>query len=152
MQQFIGLLFLALMFTACDNGCASLDCKHDGSCYEGQCLCTKWYSGEECQLQFNRNYEGVYVGTYSEGDRSQLDNLEVEAHYNVPNRMVLPNGVYFEFVDESLLVIPRQQFFHDDDTLTIEGGGNYSSEALHFFFGLDSDSDSLVSFSGTRNY
>ncbi len=150
MQRFVLFLFLSPFLWSCDNGCNSIECENAVTCHEGECVCAKWYTGDRCQLQYNRNYEGEYVGTFSSAERSQVENLIIEADEEIPNRMILPMGVFFDFIDEESLVIPRQQLVDQADTFVIEGEGTYSTDALDFSYSNSANAKEMVSFSGKR--
>lgn len=126
-----------------------MDCRNGGECFEGKCVCAKWFSGEECQLQYNRNYEGSYIGTYTDADRTAVETLLITADREIPNRLILPSGVYIEFVDEEVLTIPRQQLIEGEETIIVEGSGTYSTDRIQFSYVRHLEKE-VISFNGAR--
>lgn len=120
--------FVLPELTGCRNPCKSLSCEYGGFCHDGQCLCAKWYAGDNCELQFNRNYGGVYFGKYTyeaAGVARSLDSLVLVMDSIIPNRMHTNHGFYFDFESDSSVVIPKQTVNVENDTLEFEGVGKY---------------------------
>ena len=132
---------LGLGLGACNDFCKETNCNDNGYCYEGACICDKWYSGEECDLMFNRNYEGMYVTEASPLSRMGADTLNIVAHSSIPNQVYANAGPYLEFVTDSTLVIPVQRIYSDSNWLTIEGKGKYGLDFIQFEYGLESNYD-----------
>ena len=104
---------------------------NNGNCYEGECICEKWYSGDQCELLFNRNYDGVFVGSYGSGNTlmpRRQDSIIVEADATIPNRLNIQNGFYYELLTDSSLVIPSQTVYESDAVVRFEGSGEYKSD------------------------
>lgn len=131
----IGLLAL-LTLNACQRKCGDANCSDHGFCNDGECLCEKWYSGDSCELLFNRNYEGVYYGeyTYENGMRMRsLDSAVFAADVFIPNRLIEEyKGFYLYFETDSTLSIPEQTIRTPEDTLTIIGSGRYDVSTIQF--------------------
>ncbi len=129
-KQFIfALVAVAFMpLQSCDRQCRKMDCENDGRCHEGECLCEKWYSGDLCELFFNRNYVGVYEGSYLNNGpmvyRFQ-DSVVIEADENIPNRLHVDGNFYYDIVSDTALNIPEQSFLEDEIKYTVEGNGFY---------------------------
>lgn len=137
-------------FYSC-NQCNKVDCQNGGLCSNGACLCEKWYSGENCGLLFNRNYDGNYYGKINSTDRNEHGVLKVFSDTIVPNRIVLDNGVYLEFQNDSQLVIPTQILALYNDTLPIVGSGEFKNDSLIFSYENQYLTRSVIySFCGTR--
>ncbi|MEZ4722574.1 MAG: hypothetical protein R2813_11935 [Flavobacteriales bacterium] len=147
-QLLTSLLLLATLYTleSCGDSCRRTNCGDSGYCYEGQCICTKWYSGERCQLLFNRNYEGQYFGDDEGVHGPKSLELNLEADQEIPNRMIVDYGFYMEFETDSTLTIPVQSLVLDKDTLVINGVGEYSLETLNLRFAeVKSDGEDFLS-------
>lgn len=143
---------LLLVFSGCNNKCKELNCQNGADCYDGDCNCQKWFSGESCQLRFNRNYEGEYAGKEISHGRSMNETWEIRADGNVPNRMYMPNDAYFEFDSDSTFIIPRQAIEETGETIFIEGSGTYSLEEIWMSYTLEYSSGMVLQkqFTGTR--
>ncbi len=143
----------ALALTSCNRSCET-DCNGRGFCYESECLCDKWYSGESCELSFNRNYAGVYYGeaSYQNGTRIRTaDSIVLSAHPTIPNRLEEASGYHLILETDSTLTIPLQQVVADDDTFRIEGEGRHQVGVISFEyhrFSTDSEPMGMVGFSG----
>lgn len=152
MKFLVASCFLFLL--GCGDVCRKLECENGGTCHDGICLCEKWYSGDDCSLFFNRNYEGRYEADSPQ--RSHVNYLELVADDAVPNRLLITDGPYIEFYDDSTLTVPVQSFVFASDTVVITGDGRYYGEVIYvrygeFVSGLSSDSMSLLfEFSGRR--
>ena len=119
----------------CNNLCKDNDCNEKGYCYDGACICDKWYSGEECSLQFNRHYEGEYIAEVDEQSRVSFDSLRILSHHSIPNRIYALNGPYMDFVTDSTLMIPEQELFIDSNWITVMGSGKFDPDHLQFSYG-----------------
>lgn len=118
---------------SCDRQCKKTECFNNGDCYEGECICEKWYSGDQCELFYNRNFDGVFVGSYSSGEAllpRRQDSIVVEADAAVPNRLNIQTSFYYELISDSVLIIPMQAFYESDTLIRIEGSGQYNSDWL----------------------
>lgn len=134
---FLFFALLVLSTSSCNNGCRNVTCNNKGICYEGECLCEKWYSGIDCSLKFNRNYAGIYYGEflYENGQRYRSkDSLELIASEIHPNRLMLLNGMYMEFDSDSTLVIPMQRIVEETDTFYAAGAGKHISGSIYFSY------------------
>lgn len=152
----ISLLMASFAWSSCQDSCRNLECGNGGYCYEGECICPKWYSGKKCDLLFNRNYEGLYEGTYADHERSYPTELFIEAD-PIPNRLNLPTGVYMEFETDSTLVIPLQSVVDNQDTFLVMGEGSIALEVIDFTYREQQDTEGghvtsgrAYSFTGTR--
>lgn len=150
-------VWLGFLASSCQDSCRQLECDNGGYCHEGECVCPKWYSGKTCQLQFNRNYEGTYRGSFSDHERSFAKEIAVEADPLIPNRLNLPSGVYLEFETDSTLLIPLQSVVEDNDTVIVLGQGSFKMSVLQYKYEVQNDApDGLqptgtsFSFSGER--
>ena len=127
----IGLIFGTISCSPCRN----LECDNGGYCQDGECLCLKWYSGESCQLMYNRHFEGVYIGQIDSSSRTIQSSLEILSDDEIPNRInVSETGVFLEFSNDSQLVIPTQLIVHQLDTIAISGEGTFKDEELSFHY------------------
>lgn len=167
MHNFFHIILLIIslaivgLFNACSNRCAADDCNNRGFCYEGECLCDKWYSGQHCDLAFNRNYAGVYVGEafYANGGRMRnTDSLILEASQVFPNRLHEPEGMYLILENDSALIIPSQRIIQSGDTFWIEGTGRHEVGSINIEYTRYSEINSeaqvttpvgLIRFSGS---
>lgn len=134
---FVFGIILVLNLSSCSNRCKNVECNNQGICYEGECLCEKWYSGTDCSLSFNRNYAGVYYGEflYENGQRLRtLDSLELIASETRPNRLMHMNGLYMDFDSDSTLVIPMQRVIEETDTFYAAGSGKHISGRIYFSY------------------
>jgi hypothetical protein len=130
-QLFIVLFALATFSVSCNKQCRKTDCHENGRCYEGECLCEKWYSGDECELLFNRNYDGIYKGSYrqQEGLFGRIeDSIIVDADQTIPNRLMVDQRFYYDIISDSSLIIPAQTIYTESDTLIVEGIGRYDAD------------------------
>jgi hypothetical protein len=142
------LLIVVLTLGACKDNCRRISCENDSFCYDGTCICSKWYSGDKCQLLFNRNYEGVYTGESTQGGRSISSTITLGADAEIPNRMYLTeSNLYLEFETDSTFVIPEQDLVVINDTLSIYGDGMYTSDHIEFTYGQAEDGDHGVTYS-----
>lgn len=146
---------VSLMFWGCDN-CRKSKCQNDGYCYDGECICEKWYSGDDCQLLYNRNYEGRYKGVSYEDGRSVTKEINVIADLILPNRLHLQSGIYYDLETDSSFVIPAQSYTYNSDTITIVGDGHYDTGFISYSFNEQLDplvskpSSVLQAFEGER--
>lgn len=120
-----------------------MECENGGNCHEGACVCPKWYSGENCQLFYNRNYEGIYTST--DPHSSTESKLVLTADAKEPNRLWAEEGYYLDFQTDSTLVIPEQSLVMDADTFEISGLGEYSMDHISLRFSEVLDPDALTS-------
>lgn len=104
---------------------------------------------------FSRNYEGQYQGNDAGTHGSAKLELGLTADEDIPNRMIVDYGFYLEFETDSTLIVPVQSLNLGNDTVTIQGLGEYSLESLSIRFaeikseGLLSD-DWLFNFTGIK--
>ena len=122
------------MFTwqGCNNPCRTLECENDGFCHEGECICQKWYSGDHCELKFNRNYAGKYYGRMVEANGAELrtnDTIELLAAYN-PNVLITSMGFDVEFDSDSSIVIEEQIVNTSNSNFEVEGTGKYDVDFI----------------------
>jgi hypothetical protein len=131
------LIFLisSIITVGCNNLCKDNDCNDTGYCYDGACICDKWYSGEDCSLQFNRHYEGEYRAEVDAQALLTMDSLRILAHHSIPNRIYTLNGPYMDFVTDSTLIIPEQDFLIDSNWILIRGSGKFDPNHLQYSFG-----------------
>ncbi len=151
------LFILSSVLTlGCNNLCKENGCNDKGYCYDGACICDKWYSGEDCSLQFNRHYEGDYIAELDERARVSIDSLKILVHHSIPNRIYALNGPYMDFVTDSTLMIPEQEVLIDSNWMTVVGSGKFNLNHLQFRFGEIGINDamgdvvSIFSFSGKK--
>ncbi|MCO4806593.1 hypothetical protein OAA53_02255 [Salibacteraceae bacterium] len=152
------LLIVVSTLGACKDNCRRISCENDSYCYDGACICSKWYSGDKCQLQFNRNYEGLYTGEATQGGRSVASTITLEADKDIPNRMYFTEtALYLEFETDSTFTIPEQDLVVINDTLIVYGDGMYTSDHIEFSYGQAEESEHgttyssvLVEFTGLR--
>ncbi|GAB4384487.1 MAG: hypothetical protein Kow0075_16500 [Salibacteraceae bacterium] len=133
------ILFSVLLLIAagCGNRCDKVLCHNGGECFEGDCICSKWYSGEACDLMYNRNYTGTYLS-----ERTSLsgnivkDTITISAHSYIPNRLMIDEyELYFDFETDSTIVIPKQEWHMDSEaTVSITGYGEYSDMVFMLYF------------------
>lgn len=145
-------MLLILALSGCGDSCKRLNCENGSYCHEGECICAKWYSGDECQLFYNRNYEGDYVGEYTypeEQNRALPDIVTLTADEHIPNRVGLSTGIYLEFETDSTLVIPLQSVV-DYDTLVLSGEGKYGHDFLEFTYYVQPESSNNPALPGPR--
>lgn len=123
----------ASLAVACGK-CRDADCHNDGFCSEGECICQKWYSGESCDLEYNRNYVGTYYGTYEYSNGIEYRSIDsiVVREGEGPNMLILESGLNLEFVTDSTLLVPEQILNTTNATYSIEGEGVYSINFLSF--------------------
>lgn len=131
----ITLFISGLSLIGCNNLCKNIDCNEAGYCYDGACICDKWYSGEECDLMFNRHYQGLYIAEANENNRIKMDSLNVTYDEVIPNRLITDLGVYIDFVTDSTLVVPVQEVYIDSMMTIVEGSGKFGPNFLKFEFG-----------------
>lgn len=143
----------------CRDSCKKMDCINGSYCHEGECLCSKWYSGNDCGLQYNRNYEGKYSGEYTypgSENRPLKEVVPIAADAEIPNRMILASGIYFEFETDSTLLIPLQSVVDTGDTLVLSGSGKYGQDVIGFTYtvqptaGIETSQPQVVAFTGVR--
>lgn len=134
------------------NNCRKLECENGAECFEGDCLCEKWYSGEKCGLTFSRNYAGEYYGIIDSADRSLADTISFLSVEDIPNRLLIETGVYAEFENDSQLIIPTQLFALQNDTIPIAGFGSVKDDLLSIQYSnqYESTRGVLFSFKGRR--
>jgi len=150
---YIGLV-MVLSLTSCGE-CRKIECENDGFCSDGECICTKWYSGESCELSYNRNYVGTYYGALDIENGVELrttDSLSFTSG-SKPNSLECEFGFELEFVSDSVLVIPAQELNTTTTTILYEGTGKYHSGYLNFSYDqtdLNSGEVKHVSFEGQR--
>lgn len=130
LKQFVfALVAVAFMsMQSCDRQCRKMDCQNDGRCHEGECLCEKWYSGDLCDLFFNRNYAGVYEGSYRNSGAVVFrfqDSAVIKVDENIPNRLHVNDLFYYNIISDTALIIPEQSFLEDEIKYTVEGSGFY---------------------------
>lgn len=161
LKQFLfALVAMAFMsLQSCDRQCRKMDCENDGRCHEGECLCEKWYSGDLCELFFNRNYAGVYEGSYLNNGAMVYrfqDSVVIEADENIPNRLHVDELFYYDVISDTALIIPEQSFFEDQIQYTVKGSGFYRVGWIQLEY-TKASGDSIappeqnVLFTGTRN-
>lgn len=119
-----------MLFSFGCNNCRKLDCQNGAQCYEGECLCEKWYSGESCDLTFSRNYAGAYYGIIDSADRSYADTISFLSVQDIPNRLLIQTGIYAEFENDSQLIIPTQLLNYNNDTIPVQGFGSVREDLL----------------------
>ncbi len=160
MSKYLTIFIVCLSLQSCDRQCTNTECFNNGSCYEGQCLCEKWYSGDQCELMFNRNYDGVYLGSFSTSSASlmseRLDSIVVIADDNIPNRLNIENSFYYELVSDTSIIIPSQRFYRSNELVQVEGYGSYNSELIKLSFIKMSSSvygqvEESIIFTGVKN-
>lgn len=146
------LLMLLMQLASCGDRCRS-GCENNSYCHEGECICTKWYSGEQCQLLYNRNYEGEFLGEKREAERSEQNRIYISADEEIPNRIYIESGLYLEFETDTSLVIPVQIFRIDSDTHVVTGSGNYSLNHIEFMLGpVNNDTEQAYDFTKPTYY
>lgn len=157
LKHILWLLLLTAGLWSCGNVCRNVECANGGECFEGDCLCAKWYSGVNCKLSYNRNYEGEYKGEGMVDNRRSTITIELKADTGIANRMWIENGPYFNFETDSTLIFPTQQLTLDDDTLIISGSGTYGLDHMNLLYGSSEDdplsgqpSKIIFNFSGER--
>jgi hypothetical protein len=156
LKHFLISLFAVIGVSACKDSCRKSHCENVSYCYNGECICAKWYSGDKCQLFFNRNYEGLYEGRETEGVRSTAVQYFLAADEKLPNRMNLEFEIYLDFDSDSTLVIPVQKFVDGKDTNWISGKGAYGIDFIAFQFGVfnlsteEYTDEPMVNFIGAR--
>ncbi|NQV52602.1 MAG: hypothetical protein HQ500_05430 [Flavobacteriales bacterium] len=124
---------LALFFAAsCNNPCRKLDCQNEGFCNDGECICQKWFAGEECELKFNRNYTGTYYGIYEVENGVQLrtsDSLHLKAG-DLPNELITEKGLSLHFESDTTLLIPEQTSSTSTNSFEYQGSGVYRADYI----------------------
>lgn len=164
MSKFVGLkanylilcLFFGVMTQSCFDQCRKVDCNNSGYCYDGACICDKWYSGERCDLMFNRNYEGLYQSNTDLMARNEMDTIRFFAHQSIPNRVYTSGGLQIDFETDSTLIIHEQRLLIDSMAFSIEGSGKVGLDFYEIEYGLKGEYDpldsrtSIYNFSGTR--
>lgn len=149
-------LFLGVMSQSCFDQCRKVDCNNSGYCYDGACICDKWYSGENCDLRFNRNYEGLFQSSMDLMARNEIDTIRFFAHQSIPNRVYTTGGLQIDFETDSTLIIPVQELIIDSMQFSIEGSGQFGLDFYEIEYGLSGEYDpldsrtSIYNFSGTR--
>lgn len=53
-------LLFSLVFLGCRDKCKKLDCGVNGSCVEGECLCTSGYEGGLCETTVTAKFDKTY--------------------------------------------------------------------------------------------
>jgi len=129
------LALASLSICGCGDSCRKINCQNGGYCYDNACICEKWYSGDDCQLLYNRNYEGSYEGMSIESGRSVAKEIIVIADPNIPNRLRMQSGIYFDLETDSSFLIPQQEFKYDSLYITIIGEGRYDIGFIEFSYG-----------------
>lgn len=151
---YIALAISLLGSYSCSNKCKDLDCQNDAFCSDGECFCQPWYSGDDCALLYNRNYEGEYKGQFEESGLRGTSTLSFTADPEVPNRIWLEGEVYFDFLNDSLLVIPTQTVIAEPVSQRYEGRGSYDLNHISFEYTMtfldENRTEVSLSFSGTR--
>lgn len=131
-----------------------LNCLNDAYCIEGECFCQPWYSGEDCSLMFNRNYEGEFKGEYEESGLRGTSTLSFTPDPEKPNRIWLEGDIYFDFLNDSLLVIPTQTVVAEPVSQRYEGRGKYDLNHISFEYTMilqnEDRSEVQLTFEGTR--
>jgi hypothetical protein len=159
MNKIISIVAVCLvMLSSCDRQCKKTECVNGGTCYEGECICEKWYSGDQCELFYNRNFDGVFVGSYGTGNSllpRRLDSIIVVADATIPNRLNIQNSFYYELVSDSSLIIPTQTVYSADHVIRIEGTGKYKTDWIRLeYFQTSSDANGentqTIIFSGSK--
>ncbi|MEX2596376.1 MAG: hypothetical protein WEC59_05535 [Salibacteraceae bacterium] len=151
----LGLIFGALSFESCNNACRDKQCINESFCSDGECLCKKWYSGESCELLFNRNFSGTYYGTFNVENGSRMrttDSIVVQNDPIIPNRLYVEDRYYFDLENDSSLIIPEQKVY-GEDTFTISGDGKHDVNHLELYYTksyVDGTASTEVSFIGDR--
>jgi|GEM_PF-2333623 len=135
----LGLLMLAGIGTSCRNQCKQVVCENESACYDGECLCARWYSGETCELPFNRNYAGEYTLTFSGDGAGRLQHIQViAADEEVPNRMhLISEGIYFDFENDSLIVIPEQNVYYNEEVAMVSGSGEFTLSSIELKYAVE---------------
>jgi len=109
---------------------------------------------------FNRNYDGVYLGSFSTSSASlmseRLDSIVVIADDNIPNRLNIENSFYYELVSDTSIIIPSQRFYRSNELVQVEGYGSYNSELIKLSFIKMSSSvygqvEESIIFTGVKN-
>ena len=157
-QIFTVLFALATFSLSCNKQCRKTNCHENGRCYEGECICEKWHSGDECELLFNRNYDGIYKGSYrkQEGLFGRIkDSIIVDADPTIPNRLIVDQRFFYDIISDSSLIIPAQRVFAGTHTLIVEGIGRYDSDWIRLEYSQKFVSTSTVeeqmTFTGQKN-
>jgi EGF-like domain len=127
---FLLLLTLTLLGEGCKNPCKDVTCSGQGTCDEGNCLCTAGYEGEDCELRLNDRYDGTYalVESCSTGPNEyecaviSPEDAPLDIRFsNLLNASIETRAVVSE--DGSTFTIPSQPFL----SATISGSGTINS-------------------------
>jgi len=132
---------LILIIYGCGDQCRKVDCRDNGSCFEGACICDKWYSGDSCQLAYNRNYEGVYVGVETKEGISNKTELVVKSSDDYANRLLIVDGIYFEFFNDSIISVPLQSVLSDSGEILVKGQGISSEGEIDFWYDIQTGTE-----------
>ncbi|MEQ9187693.1 MAG: hypothetical protein RLP15_08145 [Cryomorphaceae bacterium] len=150
------LLLASFLFAfSCKNACRNLDCQNEAICSDGECICQKWYAGDECELKYNRNYTGTYYGIYDVSNGNQFrssDSLTLTAG-EMPNELHVQQGFHLLFETDSTLIIPEQVVETPIGTYHYSGTGVYRADYLQIHYEvLDTENGHIekVSFEGER--
>ena len=81
-RNLLSVLFVTIITFGCNSNCKDVGCNDAGYCYDGACICDKWYSGESCSLLFNRHYEGTYISEANQMARIGIDSLIIQGFLN----------------------------------------------------------------------
>lgn len=152
---YIALLCMMGFVQGCSNPCRTQACENDGFCHEGECICQKWYSGEHCELKFNRNYAGKYFGRMVVENGMALrtnDTIELLAAYE-PNVLITSMGFDVVFDSDSSIIIAPQVVSTSDASYEVEGSGKYEVDYIELDYSwLNRDTDQIqrVRFEGSR--
>ena len=154
-RNLLSFLFVTIVTFGCNSNCKDVGCNDAGYCYDGACICDKWYNGESCSLLFNRHYEGTYISEANQMARIGIDSLIIQPDQNIANRITSLNGPFMDFVTDSTLAVPLQEIYINSQLISIQGKGKFGSDFISFdlkgLAALDSRKADSIVYSFTRN-